>query len=348
MTMQIAHADELLTQILRLQAQIRDAVVAACERSALDDLAQVAAEDSAGDTTYAVDRVSEELLIDFFAREVAPRWPLVLIAEGLPDGQVVLPAGSTPEQAVIRIIVDPIDGTRGLMYQKRSAWILTGVAPNRGPATSLRDIELAAQTEIPLVKQHLSDVLWATRDGPPQAVRYNRLSGEQQSIVLRPSRAASIAHGFAMLCRFFPGARAELAEIDEAVIRAIMGPVQAGRAHCFEDQYISSAGQLYELMAGHDRFVADLRPLLEPLLAARGEALGLCCHPYDLATILIAERAGVLLSGPAGHPLDAPLSVDYDVSWIGYANAQIRAQVEPALLAELRQRGLVASTDYGK
>ena len=37
-----------------------------------------------------------------------------------------------------RVIVDPIDGTRGLMYQKRSAWILTGVAPNRGPGTSLR------------------------------------------------------------------------------------------------------------------------------------------------------------------------------------------------------------------
>jgi hypothetical protein len=341
MTMQIAHTDDLLALLLRLHAQIRDAVVAACERSALDELAQVAAEDSAGDTTYAVDRVSEELLVEFFAHEVAPRWPLVLIAEGLPDGQVVLPQGSAPEQAVIRIIVDPIDGTRGLMYQKRSAWILTGVAPNRGPSTGLRDIELAVQTEIPLIKQHLSDVLWATRDGAPQAVRYNRLSGEQHPLTLRPSRATSIAHGFAMLCRFFPGARAELADIDEALIRAVMGPIQPGRAHCFEDQYISSGGQLYELMAGHDRFVADLRPLLEPLLTARGEALGLCCHPYDLATMLIAERAGVLLSDPAGRPLDAPLSVDHDVSWVGYANADIRAQIEPALLAELRRRNLI-------
>lgn len=29
------------------------------------------------------------------------------------------------------------------MYQKRSAWILTGVAPNRGPETDLSDIEPA-------------------------------------------------------------------------------------------------------------------------------------------------------------------------------------------------------------
>ena len=72
-----------------------------------------------------------------------------------------MPHGAAEEEAAFRILMDPIDGTRGLMYQKRSAWILTGVAPNRGPRTSLRDIELAVQTEIPLLKQHLSDSLWA-------------------------------------------------------------------------------------------------------------------------------------------------------------------------------------------
>lgn len=306
-------------------------------------MAHIAAEEQSGDTIYAVDRVSEELLVDFFAHEIAPRWPLVLVAEGLPGGQVVLPQGSRADDALIRVIVDPIDGTRGLMYQKRSAWVLTGVAPNRGPDTRLRDIELAVQTEIPLVKQHLSDELWATRDGFAQAVRFNRLTGEQQPLTLRPSRAHSIAHGFAMISRFFPGARQELAAIDEAVILAILGPTQPGKAHCFEDQYISSGGQLYELIAGHDRYVADLRPLLDRWLAAQGRALGICCHPYDLASMLIAEQAGVLLTDATGTPLDAPLSTEHDVSWIGYANPTIRAQVEPVLQAELQRRGLIAS-----
>jgi len=130
--------------------------VDSCERSAVEDLAAIAREEE-GDTIYAVDRVSEELLIDFFEREIATIAPVVLIAEGLPSGQVTLPAGAQENDALWRIIVDPIDGTRGLMYQKRSGWILTGVAPNKGPATSLRDIEFAIQTEIPLVKQHLSD-----------------------------------------------------------------------------------------------------------------------------------------------------------------------------------------------
>ncbi len=339
--MSIPDESSLLALILELHAQIRDAVVTACERSAVDEMSGVVEDEQAGDTIYAVDRVSEELLVGFFAERVAPTWPLVLVAEGIAEGKMILPVGSTEENAVIRVLVDPIDGTRGLMYQKRSGWVLTGVAPNRGPTTGLRDIELAVQTEIPLVKQHLSDLLWATHDGPLHAERYNRLTGEQVPVRLRPSRAGSIAHGFAMISRFFPGAREELAAIDEAVIRATLGPPQVGKAQCFEDQYISSAGQLYELISGHDRFVADLRPLLDRHLAARGEALGICCHPYDLATILLAEKAGVLLSDDRGGELDAPMDIHADVGWIGYANAEIRAQIEPALLAVLHERGIL-------
>src|SRR5438067_4566511 len=141
---------------------IRGAVVEACEREALESLSKVVREEE-GDTIYAVDRVSEDLLIDFFEREIASVAPVVLIAEGLQGGQVVLPHGAMEADAVWRIIVDPIDGTRGLMYQKRSGWVLTGVACNRGVDTSLADIELVIQTEIPLPKQHLSDVAWAVR-----------------------------------------------------------------------------------------------------------------------------------------------------------------------------------------
>ncbi len=330
----------LLSPIRTLHAQIREAVVAACERAALDDLARIDHE-SAGDTIYAVDRVSEELLVDFFEREIASTNPLVLIAEGLPHGQVVLPRGATEYEAVWRIIVDPIDGTRGLMYQKRSAWILTGVARNQGIDTDLQDIEMAVQTEIPLLKQHLSDSLWAVRGQGVQAERFNRLTGARSPLVLKPSGAGSIAHGFAMIARFFPGAREELAAIDEEIVRGALGPVQPGKAHCFEDQYVCTGGQLYELMAGHDRFVADLRPLMEPFLARRGLALGICCHPYDLCTELIARELGVIVTNAHGGPLRAPLTVEAELAWVGYANMSIRTEIEPLLQTALERRGLV-------
>ncbi|HEY9283115.1 MAG TPA: hypothetical protein VIP46_06640, partial [Pyrinomonadaceae bacterium] len=292
----------LLGPLRRLHESIRAAVVEACERSELEAMAAVE-RDEEGDTIYAVDRVGEELLIDFFEREVAPAAPLVLVAEGLRGGQVVLPRGASEAEAVWRVVVDPIDGTRGLMYQKRSAWVLTGVAPNRGPDTSLADIVLAVQTEIPLVRQHLSDAAWAIRGEGARAERFNRLTGERAAISLRPSRAPSIAHGYAQVARFFPGAREELAAIDEEIVRGALGPAPAGKAHCFEDQYASSGGQLYELAAGRDRFTADLRPLMARAMRARGLGLGICCHPYDLCTELVAREAGVVVTAPDGGRL---------------------------------------------
>ncbi len=330
----------LLSPLLALHNQIRTAVVATCETAALEELSAVV-HDGAGDTIFAIDRVSEELLVDFFAEHVAPHTPIILIAEGLETGEVVLPHGSDPAQAQWRMIVDPIDGTRGLMYQKRSAWILTGVAPNRGPQTGLRDIELAVQTEIPLVKQHLSDQVWAVKGRGVTAVRHNRLSHSDTPLTLHPSQATTIAQGFAMLSRFFPGARTELAAIDEEIVMGALGPVQPGKTHCFEDQYICSGGQLYELMAGRDRFVADIRPLMDKILAQQGLKLGICCHPYDLCTELIAREVGVIITDETGEELDAPLTVAAEVSWIGYANRAIQQQIEPLLLAALRRRGLI-------
>ena len=333
-------SEELLPEIRRLHEQIRDAVVAACERTAISDLASIAREEE-GDTIYAIDRVSEELIIEFFNERIAAKTPLVLIAEGLAGGKVVLPAGATESEAVWRVIVDPIDGTRPIMYQKRSAWILTGVAPNKGEETSLRDIELAVQTEIPIVKQHLSDALWAIRGRGAFAERYNRSTSERVAFFPKPSSAGTIAHGFAQISRLFPGVREELAAIDEDIVRGALGDVQPGKTHCFEDQYASTGGQLYELMSGHDRFTADLRPLMEKKLNERGLASGICCHPYDICTELIARELGVIVTDAKGGALDVKLAVEPDVDWIGYANPMIREQIEPLLRESLKKRELL-------
>ena len=327
----------LLELLLALHADVRDEIVAATERHSLEALASID-RDSEGDTIYAIDVVAEAI-VTRLAERLGREHPFVLVAEGLPGGRRGYPAGADETSADWWVIVDPIDGTRGLMYQKRSAWILTGVAPNRGPATSLSDIQLAVQTEIPLVKQHLSDQLWALRGSGAHAQRVNRLTGERVPIQLRPSAASGIAHGYATIARFFPGARDELAAIDEAIVRGALGPHVSGKAHCFEDQYASTGGQLYELMAGHDRFIADLRPLLRPVLAGRGLPPALTCHPYDICCALIAEESGVIVTDPRGRPLDAPLNVEAEVAWAGYANARIRAQIEPLLQHELRTRG---------
>ena len=82
---------KLLEPLRRLHETIRAAVVEACERAASGELATVVSEEE-GDTIFALDRVSEEVLIDFFEREVAPHAPVLLIAEGLSDGQIIVAA----------------------------------------------------------------------------------------------------------------------------------------------------------------------------------------------------------------------------------------------------------------
>jgi len=327
----------ILQAVLRLHNTIRDAVVAACEAQSLTDLARVAGEDAEGDTIFAIDIVSEEILVDGLAAVAADLGPLRLVAEGLPSAGIVLPVGS-PESAVRwRVIVDPIDGSRGIMYQKRPAWILTGIAPERGPDTGLHDIVAAAMTEIPLVKQHLSDQLSACRGSGVVATRRNRIDGSVRALTPSPSGETTLAQGFCQVVRFFPGGREELAAIDDALVLAITGPIQTGKAACFEDQYISSGGQIAELIMGHDRFTADLRALLR----FSGRTNGLCCHPYDLCAELVAREAGVAIVDPSGAPLTAPLWCHPDVAWTGYANAGLRAVVEPVLHDILRQRKLL-------
>lgn len=336
-------ARRLLPAILALHDRIRTSILDAFTTQPRDHLAGVAHDDE-GDTIYTVDRVSEAALVEGLS-EIARNEPLCLVAEGLPAIGLPLPLGTRDEDCRWRVLVDPIDGTRGLMYQKRAAWILTGVAPNRGMATRLRDIELAVQSEIPLIKQHLCDQLWAVRGGGVEARRINRLTGSAEALVVRPSPAPTLAHGFASVSRFFPGARDVLAAIDDEIVGEVMGPPVAGKAACFEDQYLSTGGQLYELMMGHDRFIADIRPLLTALLSTRGFARPLCCHPYDLASSLVAEEAGVRLTSADGFPLDASFGLEEDVSWIGYANDRLRAHVEPALHGALARRGLQPPVD---
>jgi hypothetical protein len=338
----IRDAHKLLERIRDVHAVIRGRVFTACERSSFEDLSEVVGSDG-GDTIFKIDRLSEETLLEQFA-DVAREWPCVLIAEGLgDDGHAILPPGMDPAQAELRILVDPIDGTRGLMYQKRPAWILTGVAPNRGPLTCLADIELAVQTEIPLLKQHLSDQLWALTTEPTRGERLNRLTGKRTPIQPSPSQARTIAHGFGTLVRYFAGTRGELGVIDDTLAERVLGAKQLGQPLVFEDQYVSTGGQLYELLMGHDRWVADLRALLESVQRRRGLPLGHCCHPYDLCTELIARQAGVEITDERSSQLRAPLDVNTNVAWLAYANRLIRAQVEPVLRRILEERGLVGA-----
>lgn len=332
--------EALAASIRQAHLELVREVVHACQEQSPHFLGTVD-RDLPGDTIFRLDAIAEPILLQLFG-EAAQVAPFVLLAEGLSEGEVTLPEDQSPSGVPWRVIVDPIDGTRGLVYQKRSAWILTAVAVNRGPDTRLRDVVAAVQTEIPTIKQHLFDQLWWTQEKGVRAVRHNRLTGEKIAFYPRPSSADTILHGYAMLSRFFPGARDVMAAVEERLVRELLGSSPVGKALCFEDQYASTGGQFYELSVGHDRFTGDIRPLLAKELKRRGQPLGLCCHPYDVCTASIPRALGVILTDPYGDPLDFPLDLGSDVAWLGYANEQIHAKVWPVLRRLFDEFGLIA------
>lgn len=294
-----------------------------------------------GDVIYGIDQKGEELLIEW-CEEQSHSVSFLLIAEGISaSGERVFPAGADPERVAYRVIVDPIDGTRGLMYDKRSAWILTGVAPNRGTGTSLRDLRWAVMTEVPTTRGRYADQLWAETGKGTEGVTFDLVPGVPAAIrpaIPSPSRATDLRHGFASLVKYFPGGKELTARIEEALFAELLGPAEDGIPQAFDDEYISSGGQLYEMMMGHDRFVADLRPLILPVACPDRPLL--TAHPYDLCTELIAREAGVVVTGVDGAALDAPLTVHHPVGWIAYANEELRRAIEPVLQRLLREHGL--------
>jgi fructose-1,6-bisphosphatase/inositol monophosphatase family enzyme len=330
-------------QLLALQTAIQQAIMADLRERQSEALAQVAAQ-RGGDTIYAIDARVEEVLLDF-CREWAKEQPFVLVAEGVGEGEeegrIVFPAGATEEQAAFTLIVDPIDGTRGIMYDKRSAWSLAGVAPTRTEPLNLSDIVVAAQTELPISKQYLADQLWAIRGQGVGAERHNLLTGERTPFAPHPSQASDLNHGFAMLAEFFPGRRAITSEIQDRLAGELGEFARSDRVRIFNDQYISTGGQLYELIVGHDRFDGDIRAHLMRAAHLPGNPPGLAAHPYDICTELIAREAGVIVTALDGGPLRNPLAVDDNVSWLGYANSALHRLVAPILSRLLAEYGLI-------
>ena len=265
----------------------------------------VVAGESVADTLYGIDRVADDALLAWFEQH----WPGVrVVSEGLDEPVDV---GDAPSWTVI---VDPIDGTRGLMYDKRSAWCLAAAAPIGG---SLAGIVAAAMTELPTVKQGAADQLSASRSGGVTAERLDFTCGSRERLTVCPSSATDLEHGFSGFAKFFLPGKPELASLEAELFRRL------GCRQVFDDEYLSTGGQIHELMTGRDRFVADVRPLVH--------SDALACHPYDVCTALLLEEAGGVVTDPWGGPLDAPMDTVTPVAWVGYANPALAAWIGPVL-----------------
>ena len=331
--MKISDLDQIRTLLLALGDHVRRSVINARRQEDTASFAAVARA-SVADTIYGIDRISEDAISSWFAGHWPAAFPVELVMEGIdPEYPITVPAGIPVAQTQAKILLDPIDGTRGIMYDKRAAWFLTGVAPQHGPATRLSEIEVAVMVEIPTTKQWRADRFSAIRGQGFFGESVNVLTGAIQPYAVRPSAAVDMRHGFGYISRFLPAGKALTAAVEQELWERLYPSEPGKEIVVFEDQYISTGGQFCELLLGHDRMIADIRPLIFKKL---GLVSALCCHPYDVAAALVLQEAGVILEAPDGSPLDGPFDTTSPISWVAYANPKLASHVRPVLCSVLR------------
>ncbi|MEM8868385.1 MAG: inositol monophosphatase [Verrucomicrobiota bacterium] len=329
-------ADEkeaLRQQLCAMQQYVLEELLVERAKRSIETLTSVS-EETAADVIYQIDAIADRAILEWFAKHWDNQSPVQIIMEGLEDA-LTFPHGTAVEDTTLKCIIDPIDGTRGIMYDKRSAWILAAIAPQHGETNTIQDLQVATMTEIPTTRQWRSDQLSATQGGGVIGWAFDLREGLAPTAAhFRPSQASEVRHAFATVSRFFPEACELLAQFEEALCLEVYGPEDGHAPLIFNDQYISNGGQFYEILSGHDRFVADLRPLALEKLGLGNKLSG---HPYDICCALILQEAGAIIEKPDGSPLDYPLDTTTPVSWVAYANQTLAGQIRPALIRTVEQ-----------
>ncbi len=329
--MSLSHED-LRLLLCDLGRHVQAKILTGRQSRSTETLASVAAQTSA-DTIYAIDKIGEDAIADWFKEKWPATEPVEIVMEGLEE-QTCFPPGTPVAQTKWKCLLDPIDGTRCIMYDKRSAWSLAALAPQLGEHTMLSHIVVAAMTELPTTKQWRADQISAVRGHGLVADSTNIFTGERTPLILTPSTARDFRHGFAWMAKYFPEGRTLTSQIEEQLWSELVGIGVDASPTVFDDQYICTGGAFYELLVGHDRMVGDLRPLVYAALDLESSLL---CHPYDVGPALLLEEAGIIYEHPLGGSPDAPLDTTSGIAWITYANPVLAATARPVLQKILRQ-----------
>lgn len=252
-----------------------------------------------GDDVFGIDDRADRTLLAALAERCGTRWPGQVVLEGYDDPQPVGdPSGPW------RYLADPVDGSRGLLAGLRSAWVLLGAGRQ---AATLEGLEVGAAVELPTERAALGRVARADRVGHLVVEDDDLVTGEApRPAVLRPRAGTDLRRAFVTVVRLLPGGHEPIGRWADQVLHGL---------EVYDDLYPCTGGQLMAVAGGSAAAALDPRPLLGPP--------GLASHPYDLAALVVARAAGVVVEALPPGPLAAPLDTATDVAWAAYANAEL-------------------------
>lgn len=323
----------------RLAAQIagacwRQVSRAARDRDAAADLARVAGV-GAGDTTFGID-LEPEALTAAWAEDLACRGPLSILTEDAGWrhlGPRARTWGQLPDfdHGGPRFVVDPVDGTRNLMFDLRSAWAAIAMCPPGQSMPTLSEVNAAVVQELPASRAARAQRFVANSPATCLIADFQLTpEGLGPELSRSPQIAddsAQVDQGFFPFFHFHVEGRAPIAAIERRFLARLAEHEGADLDTIFDDQYISNAGQLMLLAQGKYRMIADLR--------AYGDSNTICSKPYDVAAaVFCARAAGAIVEVPDQTPLDATTPV----AFTAYANAATAARLGPHLRSALHNK----------
>jgi fructose-1,6-bisphosphatase/inositol monophosphatase family enzyme len=323
----------------RMRHAARDALFSARRNGDFTRVARAVSE-GAGDTSYGLDVTTEAALREW-AGEVARLQPLTLLSEDA--GWVHLGPGpggvrelSGFDHGGPRIVVDPVDGTRNLMTDLRSAWSVVGLAGPGAGAPRQRELVFGVLSEIPDTRAASYRRFSAVRGGPCHFEERAFYKGGPivKPVELRTGSDDRVDRGYFPFFKYMADMRPQIAALEARFLERLERLEGAELRTCWDDQYISNGGQLALLSLGSYRMLADLRA---HLAAARGRPT-LATKPYDIAgALLCAQAAGCVVTAVDGGELDFTIDVSTPVAWVGWVNEATRARLAPHLAAVLAQ-----------
>ncbi len=291
----------------------------------------------AGDVTYGIDRASERVL-ESWLETTARSQPVSLLTEET-GWRHMAPSSSGArnvdsfDHGGPRIVVDPIDGTRNLMTDLRSAWTVLGVAGPGATEPRMSDLIAGIVCEIPDSRAARGRVLTAVRGGPCW-LRDEPLAGgaSAERRELRTGTEARVDHGYFPFFKYLADLRPAISAIEARFFERLRAHEAADVRNCYDDQYISNGGHLALLALGTYRMIADLRAHV----AARRGRPTMTTKPYDIAGALICARAaGCVITDVDGRELDFPIDVSTPISFVGWVNGATRDRLSPHLASAL-------------
>jgi fructose-1,6-bisphosphatase/inositol monophosphatase family enzyme len=328
----------------RIRRAAREAIAEGLARGSLEELGRPVRA-GAGDLTYGLDERTE-LALDRWFEERARQGPLSLLTEDRgwrhrgPDGR-----GGARELAGFdhggpRIAVDPVDGTRNLMADLRAAWVIVSFAPPGKSEPRMRDLTLGIASELPDSRaarfRELVGVVerGAQPSGGVCTARELELASGRvvAERVLRANDTAHVDHGYFTFFRYLADQRPAIARIEAEFFARLAREEGADVRTCYDDQYISSGGQLSLVALGVYRMAVDVRGLV----AAKRGVPTITTKPYDLAgAVVCARAAGALVTRPDGGELDFAIDCTTPVDFAAFANRATFERVGRHLRAAL-------------